>query len=132
MPSYPLTVDRVDALAFDLLERLLTFNPDQRLSARDALLHPYFRAVPRACEPEGLPKIQVETHEYQVKVQLANKRLKLHAHVDPLKKQSNQVCGATKRPLLFSPILQSQQQQQSCIATGEMEPETRRKAVDTE
>ena len=36
-----------DPLALDLLAKLLTFDPDRRISVRDAVRHPYFDAVRR-------------------------------------------------------------------------------------
>ena len=40
----------------DLMGKLLTMNPNNRISAEDALKHPYFSASPEASKPEALPK----------------------------------------------------------------------------
>lgn len=42
--------------ALDLLERMLTFDPNKRITARQALQHEYFKAAPRPTEPEKLPR----------------------------------------------------------------------------
>ena len=36
-------VERLDDVGMDLLCRMLTYDPDQRISARQALEHPWFR-----------------------------------------------------------------------------------------
>ncbi|CAG8519762.1 2110_t:CDS:2 [Acaulospora morrowiae] len=42
--------------AIDLLEKLLTYDPNKRITTREALNHPYFRNKPRPTPPERLPK----------------------------------------------------------------------------
>ena len=42
--------------ALDLLEKMLTFNPQRRISAREALGHPYFQNTPRPTTPIDLPR----------------------------------------------------------------------------
>jgi cell division cycle 2-like protein len=40
---------------FDLLNRMLTYDPTKRIGAAQALDHPYFRESPRAKEPDMMP-----------------------------------------------------------------------------
>jgi serine/threonine protein kinase len=47
-----LTISSIDDTVIDLLDRLLSWNPDRRLSAEETLEHPYFRTEPLPCEPE--------------------------------------------------------------------------------
>ncbi|KAI8866505.1 CMGC/CDK/CDK7 protein kinase [Ramicandelaber brevisporus] len=47
--------------ALDLLERMLTFNPNNRPSAKDSLLHPYFAAQPLPTEPSKLPRSSAQS-----------------------------------------------------------------------
>jgi len=46
--------------ALDLLEKMLTYNPSKRISAKEALLHPYFRNKPRPTDPSDLPRCTKE------------------------------------------------------------------------
>jgi len=50
----------VDNKALDLLEQMLVYDPSKRLSAKRALLHPYFDSL----EKEALP---AKPGEYQIK-----------------------------------------------------------------
>jgi len=54
----------MDPFALDLLEKMLCFNPEDRITAKEALSHPYFQSYPQACAPFELPKIDQECHTY--------------------------------------------------------------------
>ncbi len=41
----------MDPFALDLLEKMLCFNPDDRITAKEALSHPFFQSFPLACAP---------------------------------------------------------------------------------
>ncbi|OMO78167.1 hypothetical protein CCACVL1_14610 [Corchorus capsularis] len=55
-----------DHHALELLERMLTLDPSQRISAKDALNAEYFWTDPLPCDPKSLPKYQL-SHEFQTK-----------------------------------------------------------------
>ena len=57
----------VDEVAFNLLSKMLELNPNKRISAKDALENQFFKEahIPRMCNPEDLPKIDVDSHEFQ-------------------------------------------------------------------
>eukprot|EP00596_Hydrurales_sp_CCMP1899_P009119 CAMPEP_0119053046 /NCGR_PEP_ID=MMETSP1177-20130426/74156_1 /TAXON_ID=2985 /ORGANISM="Ochromonas sp, Strain CCMP1899" /LENGTH=170 /DNA_ID=CAMNT_0007032847 /DNA_START=567 /DNA_END=1079 /DNA_ORIENTATION=- len=42
--------------ALDLMLKMLILNPLKRITAKDALAHPYFSTAPIACSPSELPK----------------------------------------------------------------------------
>jgi len=46
--------------AIDLLQKLLTFDPRKRITAKDALYHAWFRAAPAPTRPGMLPKPTAE------------------------------------------------------------------------
>lgn len=65
----------MDEGALDLLQRFLVLNPSGRITAQDALNHPYFKTEPLPCRPEELPHVPEDTHEYQVKLKKSNKEV---------------------------------------------------------
>ncbi|CAM8899850.1 unnamed protein product [Rhodiola kirilowii] len=55
-----------DRHALDLLDKMLTLDPAQRISATDALDAEYFWADPLPCDPKSLPRYE-SSHEFQTK-----------------------------------------------------------------
>lgn len=55
-----------DAL-IDIVSKLLTLDPDKRITATEALAHRWFQEEPYACRKDELPKQGVSTHEFQAK-----------------------------------------------------------------
>lgn len=56
----------LDRTALDLLDKLLTLNPAQRLDATQALDHPYFQTEPFPCElADLLPGVEGDLHEFE-------------------------------------------------------------------
>ncbi|KAJ3707684.1 hypothetical protein LUZ61_011389 [Rhynchospora tenuis] len=55
-----------DPYALDLLEKMLTLDPENRISAKDALDAEYFWTDPLPCDPKSLPTYE-SSHEFQTK-----------------------------------------------------------------
>ncbi|PIA52158.1 hypothetical protein AQUCO_01000202v1 [Aquilegia coerulea] len=74
-----------DRHALELLERMLTLDPSQRISAKDALDAEYFWNDPLPCDPKSLPKYE-SSHEFQTK----KKRQQQRQHEEAAKRQKLQ------------------------------------------
>lgn len=48
--------------ALDLLANLVTFDPRKRMTAAEALGHPYFKNAPKPSEASRLPKPPIRAH----------------------------------------------------------------------
>lgn len=90
-----------DRNALELLERMLTLDPSQRISAKDALDAEYFWADPLPCDPKSLPKYE-SSHEFQTK----KKRQQQRQHEETAKRQKLQHAQQHNR---LPPIQQSGQ-----------------------
>ncbi|KAA3469571.1 Cyclin-dependent kinase C-1 [Gossypium australe] len=74
-----------DRHALELLERMLTLDPSQRICAKDALDAEYFWTDPLPCDPKSLPKYE-SSHEFQTK----KKRQQQRQHEENAKRQKLQ------------------------------------------
>lgn len=55
---------RIDLLALDLVIKMLKMNPNDRISAKDALKHKYFSEYPNCAEIASMPKPENECRVY--------------------------------------------------------------------
>eukprot|EP01017_Pseudomicrothorax_dubius_P029212 TRINITY_DN3526_c0_g1_i8.p1 TRINITY_DN3526_c0_g1~~TRINITY_DN3526_c0_g1_i8.p1 ORF type:complete len:307 (+),score=55.81 TRINITY_DN3526_c0_g1_i8:551-1471(+) len=56
----------IDETSLNLLERMLTLNPAKRISAAEALAHPFFTTEPLPCPPSRLPRIEGEIRDEKI------------------------------------------------------------------
>lgn len=71
-----------DRHALDLVEKMLTLDPSQRISAKDALDAEYFWTDPVPCAPSSLPRYE-PSHDFQTK----RKRQQQRQHDEMTKRQ---------------------------------------------
>ena len=71
----------LEPAALDLLSRLLTLNPANRMQASDILAHEYFSSEPLPCPKSDLPKIELECHEYTIRKAYMKKKMAAQARL---------------------------------------------------
>lgn len=54
----------IETAALDLLEKMLTMNPDKRITAKQALEHEYFSTDPKPCDKSEMPKVEKDCHAH--------------------------------------------------------------------
>mmetsp|Transcript_45437 Transcript_45437/g.106247 ORF Transcript_45437/g.106247 Transcript_45437/m.106247 type:complete len:422 (-) Transcript_45437:213-1478(-) len=87
-----LTKSVPDPAALDLLDKLLTLNPRERITCAGALDHDYFRLEPRAAQPHELPQYK-SSHEFNRKKRqqqhaAQQQQVAKDAHAEPLSKRA--------------------------------------------
>ncbi|KAK4788506.1 hypothetical protein SAY86_019825 [Trapa natans] len=82
-----------DHHALELVDRMLTLDPSQRISAKDALDAEYFWTEPFPCDPKSLPKYE-SSHEFQTK------KRRLQQYEEAVKYQQQQHKEAAKHQKL--------------------------------
>lgn len=90
----------VDQYAVDLIEGLLTYNPNHRLSAKAALEHPYFKVAPFMCIPSQIQKLNKEYHEYVMKYGNNQEKKKLYKEKLEQEKKENESNKKWAEPLM--------------------------------
>lgn len=85
---------------------MLKLNPEERINASEALLHPCFSSDPLPCEPKDLKLLDGDSHEFLIQIQQDNKTLTLLKNNEspPLKleNQKKEIIKAKKRHLLVT------------------------------
>ncbi|KAL2941404.1 Cyclin-dependent kinase C-1 [Bienertia sinuspersici] len=99
----------LDHHALELLEKMLTLNPAQRISTIDALVSDYFWTDPLPCDPKSLPKYQ-SSHQFTNLHQLAYRELK---RVKRLKEAAKQQSGKDRAQEQAGPSQPMHESQQS-------------------
>jgi serine/threonine protein kinase len=79
----------VDSIALDLLDKMLTFNPEHRITTRQALEHPYFNTYPLPCETYEMPKLERECHAFVLN--LKRKAARVNAKNPPIIESNNNI-----------------------------------------
>ena len=65
----------IDEVTLDLIKKMLTLNPKERITIEEIKKHPYLTThEPKMCKPEDMPKIEEEMHylQYEQKMKKLN------------------------------------------------------------
>jgi len=71
-------IDRVHPLAMDLIKKMLSITPTDRITAKQALEHSFFTSDPSPSDPSDLPLLDGDWHEFECK-QKKRQTLKSHS-----------------------------------------------------
>uniref|UniRef100_A0A7S3KTR7 Cyclin-dependent kinase 2 homolog n=1 Tax=Euplotes crassus TaxID=5936 RepID=A0A7S3KTR7_EUPCR len=102
---------KADDYALDLIAKMLLYDPNKRISAADALNHPYFHSEPLPCLPSNLPQFDQDFHEYTVKMERAKqKKMEQESHNKSASSGSNGSGGSSslKAPRKLDSLIQNE------------------------
>ena len=71
---------KVDDITFDLLSKMLILDPSKRITVKEALEHNFFKNEPLMCQPEELPIIGEDSHEYQSRKDYKQNKILMEAN----------------------------------------------------
>ncbi|KNC99688.1 CMGC/CDK protein kinase [Spizellomyces punctatus DAOM BR117] len=110
-------VTPVTPMAVDLISRLLSYDPSQRPSAKEALDHPFFKTeTPTPCLPKDLPVVEGSWHEYECKERIKQQKGGRKSETNFL------VTGAKSAPTASKSGMDSTQDSQSSAAVTGRDP----------
>lgn len=64
--KYYIDNPKVDILGFDLLKKMFELDPSKRIKVKEAMNHEYFLSSPKMIKQDEFPKVEIESHDYQV------------------------------------------------------------------
>lgn len=99
----------VDEPTLSLLKEMLELDPEKRITASEALTHPYFSSEPVACGPEEVKLLGGDSHEFFIQIQqrnkaLASKRDIIKTGKRPLVGQDDSLAPSTKESCVIASL----------------------------
>ena len=88
----------IDEVTFDLIKRMLTLNPKQRITIEEIKKHPYLTThEPKMCKAEDMPKIEEEMHYLQYKKKMEKKNQEQKIGFSDYKKSEKSFIGKKRK-----------------------------------
>jgi cyclin-dependent kinase 12/13 len=100
---------KVDSVTMDLLDKMLIMNPNERITAKQALEHEYFTTQPLPCDSKELPMPEKEGHDYEMRyIFVDNKQTKTEQKDQMLEARKRKLQADSKQNIHLEPKYKSQ------------------------